>query len=195
MQQINLYKPPPPPEEVKLPLIQVVILLIVWIGILGSLSFLDFLDNRKFVAVISKLQADKAVVERDLGLLRANMPQEQQEESLLQKAENLGKIKTVRERMFVELNKLGEDEQVGFANYFYALSRFDINGIWLTKFKFFNAGKSIVLEGQSVDAALVPELMQKLGADPIFKGKRFSSLDISMDESDNTVVNFTLHSD
>lgn len=194
MQQINLYKPPPPPEEVKLPLSQMVLISVAWIAVLSILSFLDYLDNLKIKSNINIANSEKIRIERDLGLLRANMPKEQQEQSLLKKAENLGKIKNMRERMFIELNKLEEEEQTGFANYFYALSKFDIEGIWLTKFKFYKGGKSIILEGQAVDPALVPILMEQLGSDPTFRGKKFESLDIAADEKDKAIVNFTLKS-
>ena len=195
MQQINLYKPPPPPEVVRLPLSQMIGVLVAWTAVLGALAFLDYLDNRQIYSNIIQLKVEKNRIERDLGLLRANMPKAQQEKTLLKKAESLGKIKTLREKMFVELSKLESEEQTGFANYFYALSKFDIEGIWLTSFKFFKGGKSIILHGQAVEPALVPRLMEKLGTDPIFKDKRFESLDISADEKDKTVVNFTLLSD
>ena len=195
MQKVNLYILPPEPEAVKLPFIQVVLILLLLLGGFGIFSLGDVLQNKDVESGIEILREKIAGMEHKLTLLKANIPKTGEEQNLQKKAESLGKIKLLREQMFGELNKLQEEENAGFATYLYAISKYHISGIWLTRFEFLNRGENIILEGRTKNPGLVPELIEKLGKDPVFSGKSFESLSIERDKDDEDLLKFVLHSD
>jgi hypothetical protein len=72
----------------------------------------------------------------------------------------------------------GFGEVRGFSGYFRALARQDLEGIWLTNIVIGNGGATIGLQGNALQAELVPQYMQRLGQEAVMKGKSFATLEI-----------------
>lgn len=66
----------------------------------------------------------------------------------------------------------------GYADYFRALARQNVDGLWLTSVSIVGAGNEIGLQGRALQAALVPAYIGRLGREPVLQGKRFASLRI-----------------
>lgn len=89
----------------------------------------------------------------------------------------------------VELKSLRQVESVlrdgtlgnaaGYAEYFRALSRQNVNGLWLTGVSIVGAGNDIGVQGRAMQPTLIPAYIARLKSERVMRGKSFASLDIS----------------
>lgn len=98
------------------------------------------------------LEAEVAEAERQLGALR-------EVSGVLQRGE-LGNTR-------------------GYAEYFRALARQHVDGLWLTGLSIAGAGSEIGVRGRALDPAAVPGYLTRLTREPILQGKGFGSFTIS----------------
>jgi Tfp pilus assembly protein PilN len=70
----------------------------------------------------------------------------------------------------------------GYSQYFQALARQHVEGLWLTGLAITGAGCDIGVRGRAVDAALLPGFLGRLTQEKIMQGKSFGSLQISQPE-------------
>ena len=73
----------------------------------------------------------------------------------------------------------GFGDTSGFSSYFRALARQSVDGVWLTAVDIAAGGERIGVEGNTVQAALVPQYIARLGQEPVMKGKAFGKFDIT----------------
>jgi hypothetical protein len=66
----------------------------------------------------------------------------------------------------------------GYSEYFKALARQRVDGLWLTGLAITGAGCEIGVHGKALDAALLPGFLGRLTQEPIMRGKSFGSLQI-----------------
>lgn len=67
----------------------------------------------------------------------------------------------------------------GYAEYFRALSRQNVNGLWLTGVSIVGAGNDIGVQGRAMQPTLIPAYIARLKSERVMHGKTFASLDIS----------------
>ena len=70
----------------------------------------------------------------------------------------------------------GFGDTAGFSPYFRALARQSIDGLWLTDVKVSSGGAAIGIQGNALQAPLVPQYMGRLAQEPVMKGKDFATL-------------------
>jgi len=66
----------------------------------------------------------------------------------------------------------------GYAEYFRALARQRVDGLWLTGVRIGGAGQDIGVRGRALDPALVPGFLGRLRNEPVMQGKPIGSLQI-----------------
>jgi hypothetical protein len=66
----------------------------------------------------------------------------------------------------------------GFSTYFRAFARQRIDGLWLTNLDIGANGSRIGVQGNTLQAELVPLYMRRLASEPVMQGKGFSSLEM-----------------
>jgi hypothetical protein len=71
----------------------------------------------------------------------------------------------------------------GYSEYFKALARQNISGVWLTGVSISGAGAEIGVQGRALDAALVPAYLGRLTHEQVMRGKAFGSLKINQPAS------------
>lgn len=71
----------------------------------------------------------------------------------------------------------------GYAEYFRAFARQNINGLWLTGVTIDGAGNDIGVQGRAMQATLIPSYIARLTAERVMHGKTFASLDIARPET------------
>jgi hypothetical protein len=76
----------------------------------------------------------------------------------------------------IERGELGNTQ--GYAEYFRALARQNVEGLWLTGVSIAGAGLDIGVRGRAMDAALVPGYLGRLRNERIMQGKPIGSLQI-----------------
>lgn len=79
----------------------------------------------------------------------------------------------------------------GYSDYFLALARQHMNGLWLTGITIGEAGENLKLEGRTVDAINVPRYVQRLAAERVLAGKEFEVFLMSSEKS-RTTLEFSL---
>lgn len=77
----------------------------------------------------------------------------------------------------IERGELGN--ATGYSEYFRALARQHVDGLWLTSVAVTGAGCDIGVRGRAVDASLLPGFLGRLTHERIMQGKAFGSLQIS----------------
>jgi len=70
----------------------------------------------------------------------------------------------------------------GYAEYFRALARQHVDGLWLTGLSISGAGSEIGVRGRALDPESVPGYLTRLTREPVMQGKAFGSLQISEGE-------------
>lgn len=78
----------------------------------------------------------------------------------------------------LERGELGNT--TGFSEYYTALARQNINGVWLTGVSV--AGAEIGIRGRAMEGSMVPGYIKRLTREPVMQGKSFASLDITQGE-------------
>jgi len=93
-------------------------------------------------------------------------------------AEVEGQLAALREVSGVlERGELGNTQ--GYAEYFRALARQHVDGLWLTGVSIAGAGVDIGVRGRALDPQRVPGYLNRLTSEPVMRGKSFGSLSIS----------------
>jgi len=81
-------------------------------------------------------------------------------------------LQRVAER--IQRGELGDTH--GYAEYFRALARQNVEGLWLTGVSVDGAGNEIGVRGRALDAALVPGYLTRLRNEPVLQGKAIGSM-------------------
>ena len=96
-------------------------------------------------------------------------------------AEAEGQLAALRQVSGVlERGELGNTQ--GYAEYFRALARQHVDGLWLTGVSIAGAGIDIGVRGRALDPERVPGYLNRLRREPVLQGKAFGSLRISQGE-------------
>ncbi|MES2297884.1 MAG: MSHA biogenesis protein MshI [Pseudomonadota bacterium] len=66
----------------------------------------------------------------------------------------------------------------GYSEYFKALARQHVGGLWLTGVSIVGAGNEIGVQGRAMQADLVPNFIGRLNQEAVMRGKAFDSLKI-----------------
>lgn len=96
-------------------------------------------------------------------------------------AGSLGEAESQREALrrvadVIERGELGNTQ--GYSEYFRALARQRVEGLWLTGVRIGGAGQDIGVRGRALDPALVPGFLGRLRNEPVMQGKAVGSLQI-----------------
>lgn len=73
--------------------------------------------------------------------------------------------------------RLGPDAG-SYTEYLRGFSRQSVAGLWLTAFDFDGSG-GMEIHGRTVDPALLPEYIRRLGKEPAFQGRTFAALQLA----------------
>ena len=70
-------------------------------------------------------------------------------------------------------------DRAGYAEYFRAFARQNVNGLWLTGLTIEGAGNDIGLQGKAMQPTLIPGYIARLMTEKIMHGRTFASLQIA----------------
>jgi hypothetical protein len=86
-----------------------------------------------------------------------------------------------RVQAFLQEGTLGNS--AGYAEYFRALARQNVPGVWLTGVSIVGAGTDIGVQGRAMQPTLIPQYIGRLKTERVMQGKTFASLDIARPEA------------
>lgn len=181
-QQINLYQPIFRHERKLFSLRTVGIgLSIVALGLIGfwSLGVYQVKNLERAVNDVRQQQsAQQRMADSATGQMNATTSPEQVQSNIKQLSSQLAE----RTQALDLLRNGAAGSSEGFANRLSALGRRHTEGLWLDRMLIGPyqvggvAGGSLMLEGRSVDAQLVPTYLQELAEEPALTGARFDSV-------------------
>jgi hypothetical protein len=97
-------------------------------------------------------------------------------------------LKSQLERTELKLHSMQQVERIvsegdagglqGYGEYFKALARQSVSGLWLTEVAVHGSGSDISLQGRVMQASLLPRYMARLADEPVLRGKAFGQLEI-----------------
>lgn len=124
-------------------------------------------------------KAAVAAAEARLAKVSAEFPPRQKSKELeAEVARMQEQVKSLREvQSVLERGELGNTS--GYSEYWRALARQSVSGVWLTGVTVVGAGKEIGIEGRALQPELVPGYIQRLTREAVLQGKTFGSLEIS----------------
>ena len=79
-------------------------------------------------------------------------------------------------KVTVELKKGDFGNATGYSGYLRAFAQQRLEGIWLTGVSVNDHGNDIGLQGQALQAVLLPQYLQRLSSEEVLRGKAFDSL-------------------
>jgi hypothetical protein len=88
----------------------------------------------------------------------------------------LERLNLTRRHLMASLVAVGREQSgssKGFADFFAGLARNTTDGIWFQRVKLAAGGAEVVLNGQTLEPALVPRFLQTLAVEAAFKGLSF----------------------
>jgi Tfp pilus assembly protein PilN len=189
MQQINLYRPIFRKQEKKFSAVAMAqagtALLLGIAGIYGIFAWqLGF--ARSDLRQAEKRHADvsaqlQSVTERFGG----RVAQGQSE------AETLEKEIAARRQILQAMSHGSLGNNNGYSEYFMALARQRVDGVWITNVAISGAGEEITLKGRAIDGVRVPQLVQRLSNERALAGKQFE-LFMMTNEGKDGPLGFTL---
>ncbi|PKO45074.1 MAG: MSHA biogenesis protein MshI [Betaproteobacteria bacterium HGW-Betaproteobacteria-22] len=106
---------------------------------------------------------------------------------LLNEIDLLAQKLTLQQQVLATIDKSTNQSENSYAAIMRGFARQTIEGLWLTGFHFDSLSNRLSIRGATLKSDLVPEYIVKLSAEPAFKGKLFSGLNIQQPQSDSQI--------
>ncbi len=181
-QQINLYqdmfRPRQEPLDSGVLLRGMGVLALVLVAY-SALNFWSFFSASRDQEA---LRATREAVARELAEVRRTLPPRAIDEGLRRQVARLTRRVAAKRRVIDALTDQSFGNARGFAEYFAALSRQRIEGLWLTGLNIARGGEQFEVRGATLEPELVPRLIQRLSAEKIFLGTEFRRFLMQRDE-------------
>jgi Tfp pilus assembly protein PilN len=138
-------------------------------------------------ARIDKLASQLSILEEKARLLR-------QDDSLMAANQRLSAKLKARRQMIDVLDSVVVKDDEGFSNILLSLARHKTEGLWLTGIQVGASGKSMTIEGKTLNANAVPAYLQNLRKEDGFLGRTFTLFNLDADPDNKNRLDFSLRS-
>lgn len=136
----------------------------------------------------SDLAVARAGAERRYAELQARLPKRSQDDALARRVDALGADLEQTRRLMSVLSQGSFGNQFGLSPFLVGFARQHVAGTWLTRVDIAAGGTQIGIEGRAQAPELVPMVVQRLAAEPVFEGKVFSHLELDRAPGDAAVA-------
>lgn len=92
------------------------------------------------------------------------------------------------------LETLGGGRREGFSRYLAGFAKRPVEDLWIERIEVHDGGASLSIQGKTLEAKRVPQLLRKLRDEPSFAGKSFSLFELESKEGES-VLSFALESE
>ena len=177
-QQINLYEARLRPSRDPLTgrrLLGALALLLVLIAVAGALARYG---AERSEADLRAVQAELTASREQLAALTKTFAARQVPAALQAQIEQTKAPLASRQAAMalIDAGQIGDRE--GFSSILTGFARQTSNDLWLTGFTVSLGGREVEIRGRALDSAGLPAYIQRLSAEPAFKGRRFAALDM-----------------
>ncbi len=192
MQHLNLYgqldravEPPFSGRQVTWATAACVVVMLIVYAVLSVSNYA--LQNE-----LKALQQQQADVAKALSALKERKSILEQDNSLdLNIARLQGDIK-FRQRLLGSIDPNSAVMDDGFADHLSGLARQYIDGLWFTEIQLLEGGQELALLGRTRAPEYVPQYLQKLAGEKVFKGHQFRIFRMSTPEEQKNLLAFEL---
>ncbi|MDH3220058.1 MAG: hypothetical protein OEO19_11060 [Gammaproteobacteria bacterium] len=190
VQQINLYQDRFREKRLWISAGQVAAALLLVIAAAAIWSFLLQSELGQAEQHKLALQADRDRLTAELSATNAEMARLLEDNRLDSEIENTARQISARRKVlnFVGANRFGSGE--GFSDYLVALSRLQVDDVWLDQIRL---GENFVqIRGSSLSAEQVPGYFDRFSDEAIFRGNRFDLFELSRARDSDWKVDFVI---
>ncbi|MEI7431742.1 MAG: hypothetical protein WCL27_14915 [Betaproteobacteria bacterium] len=154
------------------------IAVLVVCGLMTVLSVWVQFDARQKDQAAAISQKQLAGEQEKLTALTQLMAKRKISPALAEELENTKTMLGVRSEVMavLESGKLGNS--TGFSAFMSGFARQAQSDLWLTGFRVTTGGDEIEIRGRLLDAIRLPAYVQRLSSEPVFKGRRFATLEM-----------------
>lgn len=129
-------------------------------------------------AALAAVQGEVKSAQGQMNLLSKKVSEHKVSPALQAELESARSLFAARSEVveYLDSGQLGSNS--GFAGLMVGFSRVAQNDLWLTGFAVRRGGQEIEIRGSLLDASKLPGYVQRLGAEPVFQGRRFAALEM-----------------
>lgn len=181
MQHINFYghlvkaAQPLLPMQQQLQLLGIFALLMVFGG--GALLMI----NKTGSSSVINLQQEQTRLALDVEVLRSKKIQQENDPVLAADISGLEQGVRFRQQLLATLGNGDQAMLMGFAGHLEGLARQTMNGMWFTDVQLSAGGRQMALAGQARKPEYVPQYLQRLSEESVFKGQHFRVFRMNVD--------------
>jgi len=175
MQQINLYHKHLKKKEIEFSFSR---LAQVSVALFAFLFIIQIFNQYRYYSLNKDLQEQEKLLltkKDNLKKLQASLPKVKKDEQLKVKLKELETDLINKQAVLDILSEKKLGNTAGFTKHFEGLAKQSKQGLWLTKLHFLQGGTVLDIEGLSNTPEVLPQYLQALSSEKIFKGTEFNS--------------------
>ena len=195
MQQINLYQPLFRKQEKIFSartMLEGAVIVLAGILLFYVYALWQTASLERQVTAAQQRQTQAAEQARQLA---AEYPERRKDPVLTKQVQHLQNEVQVRQLVMARLSDRSEGNRVGYTQQLEGLARQRVAGLWLTHVGIRQGGSSLVLAGTTLQADLVPQLLQRLSQEPVFAGMEFKFFTMNRPKDKANQIDFALMTD
>ena len=178
-QQINLYNPLFLKQEKHFSARTIVRALAVVLLAIVGVFVSTWLQTRSAERLASRYR-DQVASQRDqLVKLGAQLAPPTRSKALEAELARLESDIKLREAMLQALSGGELGNTTGFSEFFAALGRQALSGVWLTRIRISDAGNDLLVEGRALRAELMPSYLRALNREAMMRGRRVTEMKLA----------------
>lgn len=177
-QQINLFNPALAPKTQRWPARVIVGIWAVCaataIVLYGGAAYVTAHaadEEARQAKAVAALQAEVVQVSQQVGARKPDA-------ALVQRQERVQSQLGARRQALARIDQRGPESDPGVSDYFMALSRQVLQGVWLTGLTIERSGSQIELHGRATDPQLLPRYLSQLRNEDVLRGHGFGSVSV-----------------
>lgn len=176
IQQINLFQPIlRQPKRIFSAATILQIWLVIALALVGLTGFAQW-QVGALAGRLAGLEGNQTLAKQRLEALQIALPKKSADPLLAARAQTLETALDQAQLLAAALTVGAFGNTEGLSVYLEALARQHVTGTWLTRIEVAQGGTAIGLDGHALAPELVPEYVERLHREPVFKGKVFSQL-------------------
>lgn len=181
-QQINLYQPVFRKQQVQFSASSLLIVVLFMLFCLTGITAFSLWQGNQLTRINKQLSGSVSELESQIETLSSSLVKPRINKLL---ESELNTVQVNKQDAFkllglLRAQKAGSKE--GFSDFFIGLARQVNQGVWLTSISISAGGQALALSGKTREPALVPELLQRLKAEPVFKGQTFQVMELKQQQ-------------
>jgi len=160
----------------------------VWVVAFMVLLF----DQRAQKNELDQVRSQQAQTEQQLTAASAEIQRLMTDPTLANDVSALKEKVAFRKQVIARIGSMDPTTAQGFAGHLKGLARQSLSGLWFTRIDLSNGGQEMALVGKTRKPEYLPQYIQRLSEEMIFKGQQFRVFRLSTPEKSNGILDFEI---